>query len=242
MKTRKTEGHGLVPAVRGDGAVAAPDFAEVLVEGGGLADGHAAERIRRHLAAADILGRISLAHAVAAGWELACQKAQIGWGGWERWCRQELGFSKDSAERYIGLFRKTVGAAREAIGIADESPLTRDEVEKATAAVDATTATGAMVELGIVRRNPDHGGRREGAGRKPKDPAAEAVAAAADDDPDLNWAECGGHLKALHDFAVGEDGFGKLADDDLETAVVMLGEIEARAKALLKARREGGAE
>ena len=160
MKTKKTEGHGLVPAVRGDGAVAAPDFAEVLVEGGGLADGHAAERIRRHLAAADILGRISLAHAVAAGWELACQKAQIGWGGWERWCRQELGFSKDTAERYIGLFRKTVGAAREAIGIADESPLTRDEVEKATAAVDATTATGAMVELGIVRRNPDHGGDR----------------------------------------------------------------------------------
>ena len=160
MKTKKTEGHGLVPAVRGACAVAAPDFSEVLVEGGGLADGHAAERIRRHLAAADILGRISLAHAVAAGWELACQKARIGWGGWGRWCRQELGFSQDTAERYIALFRETVGAAREAIGFADESPLTRDEVEKATAGMEDKTATGAMVALGIIRRDPNRGGDR----------------------------------------------------------------------------------
>ena len=92
--------------------------------------------------------------------------------------------SQKTADRYIALFRETVMKARAKVGIAVESPLTRDEVEKATAGMEDKTATGAMVALGIIRRDPNRGGdRRDQAaengnkvGRPPKavDPAEDA--------------------------------------------------------------------
>ena len=207
------------PAVVQDGKV---DFTEVIVEGGGLADGHAAERVRLHLAAALELGRRSIAHAVAAGWELACQKALLGYGGWGRWCRQELGFSQDTADRYIELFRKTVGAARAVAGIAEESTLTRDEVEKATVAVDAATVTGAMIALNIVKRNGKWGGVREGSGRPAKDPAPPPPDVAAHRD----WAGVLDPLSRLTDVS-----FRFLPLEDARLALDALDAARARLKA-----------
>ena len=212
------------------------DFAEVVAH----CQGDNAALIRWHIEAANALGRMSLAHAIFAGWLLERQKVQVGWGGWRDWCEQNLGFSQKTADRYVELYRKTIGAARIPAGIGAGQLVSAEELAAATESIDASTATGAMVELGIVKRNGKWGGVREGSGRKPKDPAAEVAEAAKD--PDLNWAEVSGYLKGLYDFALDGDGFGTLADDDLETVVVMLGECEARAKALLKARREGGAE
>ena len=61
-------------------------------------------------------------------------------------------------------------------------------------------------------------------------------------DPDLNWAEVSGYLGGIRRFAVEADGFGALADDDLESAVVILSEAAGRARAVLAARRGGGTE
>ena len=223
------------PAVVQGGKV---DFTEVIVEGGGLADGHAAERVRLHLAAALELGRRSIAHAVAAGWELACQKALLGYGGWGRWCRQELGFSQDTADRYIELFRKTVGAARAVAGIAEESTLTRDEVEKATVAVDAATVTGAMIELNIVKRNGKWGGVREGSGRKPKGSPEEveaALDAAANYEPAM-WASAEGAIGTLLGLDRDKDFLRRLTDEHLAVAARSLADLSKKAGELLSAR------
>ena len=219
------------PAVVQGGKV---DFSEVVAH----CQGDNAALIRWHIEAANTLGRMSLAHAIFAGWLLERQKAQIGWGGWQNWCEANLAFSKDTADHYIALYKKTVGAARTPAGIGAGQLVSAEELAAATEAVDASTATGAMVELGIVKRNGKWGGPREGSGRKPKDPAAEVAAAAGD--PDLNWAEVSGYLRGIREFAVEGDGFGTLADDDLESAVVILTEAAERARALLAARRENG--
>ena len=232
---------GAAPVAVRDGKV---DFTEVRVTNLGTP----AERIRWHLGEAYALGRRALAHAIEAGWELAAQKARLGWGRWGDWCERELRFSQKTAGNYIALYDRTVGAARAAVGLALENDVTDQELDAATVGMEYKSVTRAMVELNIVKRNGKWGGdtREQAAkngkrvGRPAKDPAAEVAAAASD--PDLNWAEVSGYLKGLYDFALDGDGFGTLADDDLETVVVMLGECEARAKALLKARREGGAE
>lgn len=176
MKKKNTE-LGLVPVARGAVAAQAPDFAEVLADIGGLADGRVAERVRKHLASSSLFGRLSLAHAITAGWLLYTQKIHTRYGLWQAWCRDELGVSQKTADRYIGLFAATVGAAREKDGIPFENPVGERELEFATYGMEDKSATGAMVELGIVRRNPDHGGAREGAGRPAAnpDPAADAV-------------------------------------------------------------------
>ena len=44
--------------------------------------------------------------------------------------------------------------------------LTDKMIAEATAGLESKTATGAMIELGIVKRPPGWGGAREGAGRK----------------------------------------------------------------------------
>ncbi len=237
MKNAVVKREAAPVAVR-DGEV---DFAEVRVTNLGTP----AERIRWHLGEACALGRRALAHAIEAGWELAAQKARLGWGGWGEWCRANLDFSKETADRYIALYDNTVGAARAAIGLALENDVTDQELDAATIGMDDKSVTGAMVALGVIRRSKAWGGdrRKEAAqngktvGRPAKGAAAEVAEAAKD--PDLNWAEVSGYLKGIREFAVEEDGFGTLADDDLETAVVILTEAAERARTLLAARREG---
>lgn len=230
---------------------AEPDFAEVLAPGGGMADGHAAERVRAHLAASQAFGRLSLAHAIAAGWELAIQKASLGWGGWRVWCRQQLGCSTDTADRYIALYAQTVGAMRDKIGIAAESPLMAREVAEATLGMEDKTATGAMVAIGIVRRNPAHGGRRNEAaeangnkvGRPSKadaDVAAEIEAAA--NAPALLWASAKGALDTLVKLDSEKDFLRRIGDDELAAASHLLADLSDKAAKALATRLKGPGE
>ena len=96
--------------------------------------------------------------------------------GWKSWCRETVGISEDTANRYIQFYNKTVTRWRESQGLANAmvAELTDKMIAAATADIDANTATGAMIELGIVKRPPGWGGAREGAGRK--DAAAAAAA------------------------------------------------------------------
>lgn len=218
------------------------DFSEVRVTDLGTP----AERIRWHLATAYSLGRVALAHAIAAGRELAAQKALLGYGRWAGWCRECLGFSKDTADRYIALYDKTVGAARAAVGLALENDVTDKELDAATVGMEDKSVTGAMVALGVIRRSGKWGGdRRERAaengktvGRPVKGSAEEveaALDAAANYEPAM-WASAEGAIRTVAELDARKHLFSRLADDHLALAARLLGDLARKAGESLKAR------
>ena len=168
--------------------------------------------------------------ALSAGAILLAVRDRLPHGAFLAWVATNCGsVSRQTANNYMRLAEMAAKDAPE--GVADGAP---------KALIGDRSLTQLYQDYGIVRReaSASWGGKREGAGRPPANPAAEAAAAAAD--PDLGWAEAGGYLKGLHRFGIDEDGFGTLADDDLESLVMLLGELEARANQLLAARRERG--
>ncbi len=127
-----------------------------------------AEAVRFDLAMAKQHGTMSLAYLARAGWRLACEKESVGHGAWLNVCK-ELGISADTAGRYIKFYYGTVGERLRAQGAAHRlvENLTDAMIEEATEGLESKTATGAMIELGIVKRPAGWGGAREGAGRTP---------------------------------------------------------------------------
>lgn len=127
-----------------------------------------AEAVRFDLGMARHHGSLTLAYLARAGWRLACEKQGVGHGAWLTWCKDELGMSDDTASRYIKFYYSTVGEHLHAQGLGNRlvDELTDKMIEDATAGLESKTATGAMIELGIIKSNPNHGGAREGAGRK----------------------------------------------------------------------------
>ena len=127
-----------------------------------------AEAVRFDLDMAKKHGAMTLAYLARAGWRLACEKQGAGYGAWENWIEKNVGISKKTADRYIAFYYGTVGEHLRAQGTAHRlvDELTDKMIEEATAGLESKTATGAMIELGIVKRPPGWGGEREGAGRK----------------------------------------------------------------------------
>jgi len=127
-----------------------------------------AEAVRFDLKMAKKHGAMTLAYLARAGWRLACEKQGAGYGAWDNWIEKNVGISKSTADRYIKFYYSTVGEHLRAQGTAHRlvDELTDKMIEEATAGLESKTATGAMIELGIVKRPPGWGGEREGAGRK----------------------------------------------------------------------------
>ena len=218
------------------------DFAEVRVTNLGTP----AERIRWHLATAYSLGRVALAHAIAAGRELAAQKALLGYGRWARWCEENLHLSKDTAENYIALYDTTVGAARAAVGLALENDVTDDELDAATVGMDDKSVTGAMVALGVIKRSGKWGGdRREAAAAnghavgRPSKGAAEEVAKeldAAANSEALLWSASQGAIGTLLGLDRDRDFLRRLTDEHLAVAARSLAGLSRKAGELLAGR------
>ena len=126
------------------------------------------EAVRFDLDMAKQHGALTLAYLARAGWRLACAKEGVVHGVWMDMCK-ELGISADTAGRYIKFYYGTVGERLRAQGTAHRlvENLTDAMIEEATAGLESKTATGAMIELGIVKRPAGWGGAREGAGRTP---------------------------------------------------------------------------
>ena len=126
-----------------------------------------AENVQFDLAQAKKHGAMTLAYLARAGWRLACEKQGVGYGAWKDWCKS-INLSQDTADRYIKFYYSTVGEHLRAQGTAHRlvEDLTDKMIAEATAGLESKTATGAMIELGIVKRPPGWGGAREGAGRK----------------------------------------------------------------------------
>ena len=200
----------------------------------------AADRIKHDIYMSRKHSAYSMAYFARAGWQLLQEKFKIGYGGWGNWCKENLGFSKDTADRYIHFYNSTVGKWRAAQGLADTmvAELTDKMIEAATAGLEYETGTQAMIALGIIKRNPDHGGKREGAGRPKKD--TNAPLAESDVDGELCAEEGRDLLEKLAGWALGaDDGFGTLPDRELAKAVDTLGQMLKRAREIRDAREAG---
>ncbi|MBQ6137531.1 MAG: DUF3102 domain-containing protein, partial [Kiritimatiellae bacterium] len=162
----------------------------------------AAERVRFHLDEAKKHGRSAIAHIIEAGRELALQKQLLGYGQWKNWCEGNLNVSLDTADRYIATFQKTIGVQRAQQQIPLEKKILKKELEAATVGMEEKTVRQAMIEIGVIKQHSAWGGKRDGAGRKAKDAAADEAAALDEikDTPAVLWGLCRDPLHKLNDL------------------------------------------
>lgn len=203
-------------------ALVEPDYAD------------AAERIRFHLSRARVAADVALKHIIEAGWELAKQKQILGYGQWSAWCKEKLCISQDSADRYIATFQKTVGAARAEQSISLDKKLLKKELDAATEGLEEKTVRQAMIEIGVIRRPDGWGGKREDAGRKPKDVAEELKKVA--ENETIIWAASKGALDTLVRLDAERDLFHRLTDEHLATVAGLLADLSKKANKSLKGR------
>lgn len=181
--------------------------------------------------------------AIMAGWVLSVARSTCSHGQWYAWLAQNVSFGKSTATNYMNLYAQTLGKARanarRPIALTVEPTVA--ELEAAAHDVDGSTLAALYKSTRIMAANPDHGGKREGAGRKAKvaptpDEAAQKAAARAE----LVADEGCGLIEDLTAWALGEeDGFGSLDDAALAKAVKALDQMLARAKEIQKSRRAG---
>ena len=190
------------------------------------------ERIKFHIGMSQHHGRIALAHLIVAGWELANQKQSLGYGGWAAWCEKELTISKDTADRYIQFFAKTIGNTRATSGIPLAKRLTNKDLERATIGMEEKSARAAMIDIGIIKPTAGRGGKREGAGRKPKaeneKTLAEQFDAVSHCEP-LLWASAKGALDTLVKLDAEKDIFHRLSEEHLGEMSQILSDLSFKA-------------
>lgn len=171
-----------------------------------------AESVNFDLCMAKKHGALTLAYLARAGWKLACEKQALSHGEWRAWCEGSVGVSHDTADRYIKFYYSTVGEHLRAQGTAHRlvENLTDKMIEEATAGLESKTATGAMIELGIVKRQPGWGGERDGAGRKA---AAAAEAAASGEGLTMSDSATVMWIEAMRPFEQNRAAFHSAARD-----------------------------
>jgi len=198
----------------------------------------AAEAVRFDLGMAKKCGALTLAYLARAGWKLACEKQALQHGEWKKWCKEEVAISWDTADRYIKFYYSTVGEHLRAQGTAHRlvENLTDKMIEEATAGLESKTATGAMIELGIVKRPPGWGGEREGAGRK-----AAAAAAVSGDGLDMGDSATLMWLDAMRPFEQNRAAFHSAARDlNPNVAARFLEELRMLERTLSERVKGGG--
>ena len=205
------------------------------------------ERIAFHVGMAQHHGRAAIAHLILAGWELACQKQTIGYGGWNDWCEKNLQIVRITADRYIQFYQATVGAARNLSATPLAKKPTQKELSAATVGMEQKSATRAMIDIGVIKRSEKWGGANRGQGRKAKgeeggveaEVAAEKAASEASIRAELSAEEGRDLVKKLAGWALGaDDGFGALSDGELARVVKTLKQVLARAEEIQSARED----
>ena len=200
----------------------------------------AAERVRFHLDHAQHAAECALQHIIKAGQELAIQKQLIGYGGWRSWCSDKIDISYKTADKYIETFQKTVGVQRSSQKIPLDAKLLKKELDAATVGMEEKTVRQAMLELGVIKANPDHGGKREGAGRKPKakgeDEDVSAQLDAVVNSPALLIASIREPLATVYKSWRERDVFARIDLKDLGQVAATLKELANAANDALKAR------
>ena len=199
---------------------------------------NAAERVRFHLSHARVAGRVALAHIIEAGRELTLQKQLLGYGQWRAWCNDSLDISHDTADRYIATFQKTVGAARLEQGVGVDKKILKKELEAATIGMEEKTVRQAMIEIGVIKSHASWGGKRDGAGRKAKDAAADEAAALDEvaNSPALLIAAIREPISTVYKAWRERDVFARIEMSDLTVVAASLNELASAAMSALKAR------
>ena len=209
-----------------------------------------AECINFHLGMAQHHGRVAIAHLIVAGQELAKQKQVLGYGGWNEFCEKELTISKFTADRYVKFFYKVIVERRMA-GIPFDKRVTNKELAEATVGMEGKSATRAMVDLGIIKRNPNQGGdRRDKAaanghkvGRPTKEPTAEEEVVSLDEianTPAVLWGLCRDPLHKLNDLEREQHFIDRLEFVELsEVYSILKGLYAAADKAMKRMQKEG---
>ena len=198
----------------------------------------AAERVRFHLSHARVAGRVALAHIIEAGRELALQKQLLGYGQWNDWCDNNIEISRQTADKYIETFQKTVGVQRAAQQIPLDKKILKKELEAATIGMEEKTVRQAMIEIGVIKSHSSWGGKRDGAGRKAKDAAADEAAALDEvaNSPALLIAAIREPISTVYKAWRERDVFAKIDMSDLALVTASLQELATAATAALKAR------
>lgn len=185
-----------------------------------------AERIKYHLSQAHVAASVAMRHIIEAGWELAKQKRVLGFGQWNAWCQEKLDISRFTADKYIATFHRTVGVERALQSVSLEAKLLKKELDAATVGMEEKTVRQAMIELGVIKAAKSWGGKREGAGCKPKGEAetvAEKLEAIANNET-LLWQALKGALDTLVKMDAEKDIWNRLDDNHLADAVGILAE------------------
>ena len=178
--------------------------------------------------------------AIMAGWVLSVARETCAHGQWMAWLAQNVSFSQQTATNYMNLYARTLGKARAEARrpIALNVEPTVAELEAATHDVDGSTLAALYKSTRIMAANPDHGGKREGAGRKKKDEDAE-VAAKLDEvanSPALLIAAIREPISTVYKAWRERDVFAKIDMSDLALVTASLQELATAATAALKAR------
>ena len=171
--------------------------------------------------------------AILAGWVLSVARSTCAHGQWMQWLANNVDFGKSTANNYLTLYAQTVGARRAEMRrpIPLTTPPTVDELEAAAHDVDGKALSALYKSTRLIAASENWGGKREGAGNKPKaeQPSDVAGELCAEEGRDL--------IEELSGWALGaDDGFGTLSDAELANAVQTLSQVLARAKAIQEAR------
>lgn len=198
----------------------------------------AAERVRFHLSQARVAGRVALAHIIEAGRELAIQKQLLGYGQWSNWCDGNLDITQRTADKYIETFQRTIGVQRTAQGVSLDKKILKKELEAATVGMEEKTVRQAMIEIGVIKSHASWGGKRDGAGRKAKDAAADEAAALDEvaNSPALLIAAIREPIATVYKAWRERDVFARIDMSDLAVVAASLNELATAATSALKAR------
>ena len=176
--------------------------------------------------------------AIMAGWVLSVARSTCAHGQWMAWLAQNVSFSNATATNYMNLYARTLGKARAEARrpIALNVEPTVAELEAAAHDVDGSTLAALYKSTRIMAANPDHGGKREGAGRKAKDADVAAQLDAVTKMEPVLWAAAKGHLDELRKLDVKKDFMRRLSDEHLATVSELLSELAKKASELLVGR------
>lgn len=199
----------------------------------------AAARINYYHRISREAGTVAIKAAIAAGVELVKVQLQNPGRLFDAWVDANCEFARRTAFKYMSVMKQTIGNN---LGLllegSDETR--RDAIEAFAASTDSKSLTELYVDLGIVKKTPSNlGGRREGAGRKPKlsdeelRRQAEALAA----DPQMAYNELKGLADGVGAFVGVRDGLGLLTTEHLWWFHGELAWWTKRCEALMAARK-----
>lgn len=186
-------------------------------------------------------GKSSTEAAILAGWCLSVARESCAHGMWYSWLEKNVAFSRQTADNYMSLFAQTVGAARAALR--RPVPLsvmpTKDELDAAAHDVDGKSLSALYKSTRLMAVNPDHGGRRENAGRHKKGDAEVAASLkAVTEHESVLWASAKGALDTLVQLDSKRGVFQRLSNDHLAQVSNILADLSTKAAKAIEQRIE----